>query len=423
MTNVRARRGWIAILLCACALLLLGARPAHAQSANCVGTYGGVLDGNVYLYPTPPNLLQIDGDCTIENYPASNPYAGSISWLSTSNALLIFNNVDFIGNMSCDSNSHGDFVWFVNGSITRSHILKCANLFAPVDKIDKQNPPGPPFVSIGVPFTYTLTFPQPQCDRGVAQLREQQRRLEGQRRYGAFHRHERGGPAHLQRFPRDPGRAADRAQSHCCAQQHRAAKLARHAVLQHRQLDVRNDRRRDLPLPAARTAGGLAAAHHRGAQPGDDQEWPGDDEPRATRAVRPQRAEHRQYRRLERDDRGQAADGCDGRHVHSRAADPLRAGGPGRWRDTGAGQGTTCGRHGLHTELCRGARLHADAQHAERRGGDWSDAAPHRHLSDAARCEHAERRHAHQRRWRDAVVQRPKQHPRQPELHSTTWCT
>ncbi|HXJ70909.1 MAG TPA: hypothetical protein VNM39_18570 [Verrucomicrobiae bacterium] len=51
-------------------------------------------------------------------------------------------------------------MWFVNGSVTRSHILKCASLFAPVDKIDKQNPPGPPFVSIGVPFTYTLTFPQ-----------------------------------------------------------------------------------------------------------------------------------------------------------------------------------------------------------------------------------------------------------------------
>jgi uncharacterized repeat protein (TIGR01451 family) len=159
MTNTRARRGWIAILLLGLVLLLLGGvRPAQAQSSGCIGTYGGVLDGNVL--PTPPTLLHIDGDCTIENYPASNPYAGSISWLSTSNALLIFNNVDFIGNMSCDSNSHGDFVWFVNGSITRSHILKCANLFAPVDKIDKQNPPGPPFVSIGVPFTYTLTFPE-----------------------------------------------------------------------------------------------------------------------------------------------------------------------------------------------------------------------------------------------------------------------
>src|SRR6516165_5621325 len=159
ITNVRALRGWMAILLLGVALLFLGGvRPAHAQSANCVGNYAGVLDGNVH--PSPPNLLQIDGACTIENYPASNPYGGSITWLSTNNTLLIFNNVVFDGNMSCDSHEHGDFVWFVNGSVTRAHILKCANLFVPVDKIDKQNPPGPPVVSIGVPFTYTLTFPE-----------------------------------------------------------------------------------------------------------------------------------------------------------------------------------------------------------------------------------------------------------------------
>src|SRR5258708_19769261 len=63
------------------------------------------------------------------------------------------------GNLSCDK-SPGNFIWFVNGSITGAHVLGCANLFVPVDKIDKANPPGPPFLSIGVPFTYTLTFPQ-----------------------------------------------------------------------------------------------------------------------------------------------------------------------------------------------------------------------------------------------------------------------
>jgi len=147
------------ILLLGVVLLFLGGvRPAHAQSANCVADFGGVVDGNAH--PTPPGLLQIDGACTIRNYPASNPYTGSISWLSTNNTLLVFDNVVFNGNMSCDSHEHGDFVWFVNGSVTRAHILKCANLFVPVDKIDKQNPPGPPYVSIGVPFTYTLTFPE-----------------------------------------------------------------------------------------------------------------------------------------------------------------------------------------------------------------------------------------------------------------------
>ena len=156
-TNVRARRSWLALLLLGLALLGAGARPAHAQSSSlCDANYGGVLDGNVT--PVPSNL-QIDGPCTIRNYPASNPYGGNISLLSTTNTLLIFDNVDFIGNLSCDL-VHGNVVWFVNGSITRQHVLKCTNLFAPVDKIDKQNPPGPPLVSIGVPFAYTLTFPE-----------------------------------------------------------------------------------------------------------------------------------------------------------------------------------------------------------------------------------------------------------------------
>ncbi|HEY2275923.1 MAG TPA: hypothetical protein VGH61_10505, partial [Steroidobacteraceae bacterium] len=117
-------------------MLGLGVRPAQAQSASCVATYNGVVDGNVL--PQAPNLLQIDGACTIQNWPASHPYTGSISWLSTPNTLLVFNNVDFVGNMSCDSHEHGDFVWFVNGSVTRAHILKCAALFVPVDKIDKE---------------------------------------------------------------------------------------------------------------------------------------------------------------------------------------------------------------------------------------------------------------------------------------------
>jgi uncharacterized repeat protein (TIGR01451 family) len=158
ITSARARHNWIAVLLCACALLLLGARPAHAQtSTNCVGTYGGLLDGNIT--PVPANL-QIDGACVIKNYPASNPYGGNISLLSTRGTLLIFDNVDFTGNISCDL-VHGNVVWFVNGSITRQHVLNCTNnVFVDVEKINKQNPPGPPFVAIGVPFTYTFTFPQ-----------------------------------------------------------------------------------------------------------------------------------------------------------------------------------------------------------------------------------------------------------------------
>src|SRR5713101_2482216 len=157
--NVRPRGSWIGILLFAFAMSLLSAVPARAQSVGgCVANFGGVIDG--FANPVPPLQINIDGNCTIRNFPTSNPLTSNISFSGTGRGwLVVFDNVDFIGNLSCDK-VHGNFIWFVNGSIAGAHILSCANLFVPVDKIDKENPSGPPFVSIGVPFTYTLTFPQ-----------------------------------------------------------------------------------------------------------------------------------------------------------------------------------------------------------------------------------------------------------------------
>src|SRR5229473_517805 len=157
--HVRVGYSWIKILLFPLVLLLLSAVPARGQSVGgCVANFGGVIDG--FVNPVPPSQINIDGNCTIRNFPASNPLTSNISFSGTGRGwLVVFDNVDFVGNLSCDK-SHGNFIWFVNGSTTRAHILTCANLFVPVDKIDKENPPGPPFVSIGVPFTYTLTFPQ-----------------------------------------------------------------------------------------------------------------------------------------------------------------------------------------------------------------------------------------------------------------------
>jgi uncharacterized repeat protein (TIGR01451 family) len=156
--NARPRGSWIKILLFPLALLLLTAVPAGAQSVGgCVANFGGVIDG--FVNPVPPSQINIDGNCTIRNFPASNPLTSNISFTGTGRGwLVIFDNVDFIGNMSCDK-VHENFIWFVNGSTTTLR-PDCQNLFVPVDKIDKENPPGPPFVSIGVPFTYTLKFPQ-----------------------------------------------------------------------------------------------------------------------------------------------------------------------------------------------------------------------------------------------------------------------
>ena len=147
--------GGIRILLLAFALSLLGGVPAWA--INCVADAGGVIDGFVN-YPVPPSQINLDGNCRIQNYPASNPMTSNFSFDGTLRGLLIiFDNVDFLGNMSCDS-VHQNKLWFVNGSTTTLR-PSCQNILIPVEKIDKQDPPGPPFVTIGVPFTWKLIIP------------------------------------------------------------------------------------------------------------------------------------------------------------------------------------------------------------------------------------------------------------------------
>src|SRR5437879_9587353 len=100
--NVRQRGSWIRILLFAFGLLLLSAFPARAQSVGgCVANFGGVIDG--FVTPVSPSQINIDGNCTIQNFPASNPLTSNISFAGTiSGVLVIFDNVDFICNISCD---------------------------------------------------------------------------------------------------------------------------------------------------------------------------------------------------------------------------------------------------------------------------------------------------------------------------------
>src|SRR5262252_4649802 len=155
--NARPLGSWIKILLFPLALLLLTAVPARAQSVGgCVANFRGLIDG--FVTPAPPSQINIDGTCTIRNFPASNPLTSNISFTGTlTGAVVIFDNVDFIGNIACDK-VHGNALWFVNGSITTVK-PNCQNLFIPVEKIDKQNPAGQTTAAIGVPFTYKLTIP------------------------------------------------------------------------------------------------------------------------------------------------------------------------------------------------------------------------------------------------------------------------
>src|SRR5215813_9402080 len=149
---VKVGNSWMGILLVAFAFLLLSAVPAQAQSSlDCTADYGGVVDGNVN--PVPPAHLDIRGNCTIRNFPASNPFTSNISFFGgTGPSLLIFDNVVQLGNVSCNS-VQGNVLWFTNGSTTGLR-PSCQNLLIPVEKINKQNPTGQTSATIGVPFTY-----------------------------------------------------------------------------------------------------------------------------------------------------------------------------------------------------------------------------------------------------------------------------
>ena len=154
----KAGRSRIGIRLIAAVLLLLASLPALA--ANCSDApYFGVIDGNIH---PPPSQIQIDMNCRIMNYPASNPLTTNFSFLTQPGQteqrwLVIFDNVVHIGNMSCNA-THEHKIWFVNGSSSRIR-ANCQNLLIPVEKIEKQNPAGQVTAAIGEPFTYRLIIP------------------------------------------------------------------------------------------------------------------------------------------------------------------------------------------------------------------------------------------------------------------------
>jgi len=146
------------VLIMVVALLTLGALPAQAQ--DCSDYPNGTLDG--FAGDVAPSQLQIDRNCTIRNYPASNPVNTNFSFFTQPGQtnerwLIVFDNVVHTGNMSCNAVLEHK-IWFTNGSSSKIK-QNCQNLLIPVEKIDKQNPAGQTTAAIGVPFTYTLTSP------------------------------------------------------------------------------------------------------------------------------------------------------------------------------------------------------------------------------------------------------------------------
>lgn len=143
-----------------CALVLLCGAAMGARAENCSDYPGGVLDG--YAGTPAPSQLNIDQNCIVRNYPASNPMSTNFSFFTRPGQtnqrwLVIFDNVVHTGQMACDA-VHQHRIWFVNGSSTA---IKdgCQNYLIPVEKIDKKVPDGRTTATIGVPFTYQLTMP------------------------------------------------------------------------------------------------------------------------------------------------------------------------------------------------------------------------------------------------------------------------
>src|SRR5499425_3828394 len=94
INKAKPRGSWIKFLLFPLALLLFSTVQAKAQSVNCPSpTNGGVIDG--FVNPTPPSQININGNCTIQNFPASNPLTSNISFSGTGRGWLVdFDNVD-----------------------------------------------------------------------------------------------------------------------------------------------------------------------------------------------------------------------------------------------------------------------------------------------------------------------------------------
>jgi hypothetical protein len=148
----------LGLRLVALALLMLTALSARAQ--DCSDYPNGIIDG--FAGDVAPAQLQIDRNCTIRNFPASNSLGTNFSFFTQPGQtnerwLIVFDNVVHTGQMSCNSVLEHK-IWFTNGSSStiQDH---CQNLLIPVEKIDKTNPDGQTTAAVGVPFTYTLTMP------------------------------------------------------------------------------------------------------------------------------------------------------------------------------------------------------------------------------------------------------------------------
>ena len=94
-------------------LLFFALLMGSSSEALACQAYGGLIDG--FVDPVPPSQIQIDSNCTIRNFPASNPLTTNFSFYTQPGQtderwLIVFDNVVHTGNMACNSVHGQDLV-------------------------------------------------------------------------------------------------------------------------------------------------------------------------------------------------------------------------------------------------------------------------------------------------------------------------
>ncbi len=152
-------------------VLVLGSA-SHVQAAGVFcsefseGGVPGIVDGN-----NPATLAAIqsastfglDMNCTVKKFPQSMggfPITNiNFNFPQQQSYYIVFQNVYYYGNMSCNDPTHSDFwIYWAPGGFNNIS-PKCQDFMVPVDAVSKKNPVGQTTAAIGVPFTYTITVP------------------------------------------------------------------------------------------------------------------------------------------------------------------------------------------------------------------------------------------------------------------------
>jgi uncharacterized repeat protein (TIGR01451 family) len=152
-------------LLLLLALLLGSAYPVHAATVMC-SEFGGVVDGSDpadYARVQSASTFGIDMNCTVKNFPESIggfPINNiNFNFPQHQSYYIVFNDVFYYGNMSCNDPTHSDFwIYWTPGGFNRIS-PSCQEFMVPVDAVLKENPPAQTTAVVGVPFTYTITAP------------------------------------------------------------------------------------------------------------------------------------------------------------------------------------------------------------------------------------------------------------------------